>query len=255
MKLIDGMLHWQTIRNQLSDEISIGLVTTMGCLHQGHRSLIQQAKSENDVVVVSIFVNPTQFNERQDYEHYPDTLEADLKLLAELNVDYVLCPDELAIYPNGSIFSLDTTHSMAAIFEGKQRPAHFNGMLTVVMKLLQLVRPTNAYFGEKDYQQYVLVKAMVEDFFLPVTIIACPTLREASGLAKSSRNSRLSATEKQLAERAIHLIQQTTLATLAATKQQLTQLGVTVEYLESYDDRIFSAICIGATRLIDNFLP
>jgi len=253
MKIVRSVADWQNIRKELANELSIGFVPTMGSLHKGHASLIQRSKDENDVTVLSIFVNPTQFDKKQDYENYPSNFEADIAIASELNADYILIPDVKEIYPDGSFLSIDTNHPSATILEGEQRPEHFKGVLTVVMKLLLIVSPTRVYFGEKDYQQYVLIQSMIKDFFLAVDPIACPTIRETSGLPYSSRNSRLSSEEKGLAERANQLIRRVNSTPLSKIKAQLNQMGITIEYLEQHKNRIFSAINIGAVRIIDNF--
>lgn len=197
---IKRIKDWKKIRAKIKSNLSIGFVPTMGALHEGHCSLIQRSKQENDITVLSIFVNSTQFNEPDDYKNYPRNMESDLKLVEKFNVDYIFVPDEKEIYPEGNNIYFNTDHPLSKMFEGKHRPGHFNGVLTVVMKLFQLVRPTRAYFGEKDYQQYLLIKSMAENFFMPINICVCPTIREKSGLPLSSRNSRLSKDEKEPAE-------------------------------------------------------
>src|SRR5262249_39761740 len=158
---------------------------TMGHLHVGHLSLCHRAKIENDVTVVSIFINPTQFNEANDFKSYPRTLEQDKTLLMEADIDYVFVPETEAIYRDN--YEMVVSESLlSTCLEGEFRPGHFNGMLTVVLKLLNLIHPTRAYFGEKDYQQLLLIKKMVEAFFLPIEIIGCPILRDTDGVAFSS---------------------------------------------------------------------
>ena len=253
MKCIRRIIIWQKIRKKLLDTLTIGFVPTMGFLHQGHAALIERARNENDIVILSIFVNPTQFSNKEDYKAYPKCLDKDLTLAASLGVDYVLVPDAQDMYPKGSLCFIETDHPLANVFEGEHRPGHFTGVLTVVMKLLQLVQPTRAYFGEKDYQQFVLIQAMVDDFFMSVDIKACSTVREPSGLPFSSRNSRLTESEKALAECTSALLRQTTLENIAKINTKLKRLGITVEYLDCYHNRIFSALRIGEIRLIDNF--
>ena len=169
---------------------SVGFVPTMGALHAGHRSLLERARAENDAVVLSIFVNPAQFNDPGDLERYPRTLEEDLALAGTL-VDHVLVPDPRDMYPDGYQYRV-SEHGLSATLEGAHRPGHFDGVLTVVLKLLNLVRPDRAYFGEKDRQQLELVQGMVRAFHLGVAIVPCPTVRDPDGLAQSSRNRRLS---------------------------------------------------------------
>src|SRR3990167_8680513 len=164
MKIINNIKEWKKIRGNLSDDLKIGFVPTMGCLHQGHASLIKNSVSQNDITVLSIFVNPTQFNDPSDYQHYPKTVDDDIELARQLNVDYVITPDAEGMYPNGNQIQLITDHPFSTIMEGHYRPGHFNGVLTVVMKLLMLIRATKIYFGEKDYQQYFLVNELSKKY-------------------------------------------------------------------------------------------
>jgi pantoate--beta-alanine ligase len=168
-----------------------GLVPTMGYLHEGHLSLLRAARDANDTVVMSLFVNPTQFGPREDLAAYPRDIPRDLYLASNAGVDVVFMPDADEVYPAG----FDTwvePGALAVRWEGERRPNHFRGVATVVLKLFQMVRPERAYFGEKDYQQLKVVSKMVEDFNLPIEIVACPTVRESDGLALSSRNAYLS---------------------------------------------------------------
>ncbi len=179
----------------------IGFAPTMGALHLGHISLYETAKKENDEIISSIFVNPTQFNNPDDFEKYPQTLENDLKLLEKAGVDAVYVPKAIDIYPEGLKSKHYDFDGLDNEMEGKYRPGHFHGVGTVVEELLRQIQPHNAYFGEKDYQQLAIIKKMVEKTKLPVKILGVPTLRENSGLAMSSRNLRL--TEKQRKEATI----------------------------------------------------
>ena len=179
----------------------IGFAPTMGALHLGHISLYETAKKENDEIISSIFVNPTQFNNPDDFEKYPQTLENDLKLLEKAGVDAVYVPKAIDIYPEGLKSKHYDFDGLDNEMEGKYRPGHFDGVGTVVEELLRQAQPHNAYFGEKDYQQLAIIKKMVEKTKLPVKIHGVPTLRENSGLAMSSRNLRL--TEKQRKEATI----------------------------------------------------
>ena len=179
----------------------IGFAPTMGALHLGHISLYEAAKKENDEVISSIFVNPTQFNNADDFEKYPQTLEDDLKLLENAGVDAVYVPKAIDIYPEGLKSKHYDFDGLDQEMEGKFRPGHFDGVGTVVEELLRQVQPHNAYFGEKDYQQLAIIKKMVKKTNLPVKIHGVPTLREQSGLALSSRNLRLD--EKQRKEAVI----------------------------------------------------
>lgn len=170
--------------------LSIGFVPTMGALHQGHLSLIEKARFENDITVVSIFVNPTQFNDPNDLLNYPRTPEKDLELLSQAGCDFVFMPSVEEIYPPSFHFSY-TIGPLANRMEGKYRPGHFQGVVAVVYRLFEIVQPHRAYFGEKDFQQLAIIKKMVSDLKLPIEIIPCPIIREPDGLAMSSRNLRL----------------------------------------------------------------
>jgi pantoate--beta-alanine ligase len=187
--------HLQTLLNQGK---SIGLVPTMGALHAGHTSLVIKAAAENDVVVVSIFVNPTQFNDPADLEKYPRTLDRDLELLQSLNVAIVFAPSVKEMYPEEDHRTFDFGH-LNQVMEGARREGHFNGVAQIVSKLFDLVRPGRAYFGQKDFQQLVIIRKLVELLQNPVEIIACPIIREEDGLAMSSRNALLSSEERKLA--------------------------------------------------------
>lgn len=175
----------------------IGFAPTMGALHLGHISLYETAKKENDEIISSIFVNPTQFNNPDDFEKYPQTLENDLKLLEKAGVDAVYVPKAIDIYPEGLKSKHYDFDGLDNEMEGKYRPGHFDGVGTVVEELLRQVQPHNAYFGEKDYQQLAIIKKMVEKTKLPVKIHGVPTLREEDGLAMSSRNVRLTETQRK----------------------------------------------------------
>ena len=185
MQVFETIKDLQNELNQLKGK-SIGLIPTMGALHQGHLSLIKQSIKDNDITVVSIFVNPTQFNDKKDLDKYPRTLEEDCQLIKTLGVNFVFAPTVKEIYPEP-----DTrTFSYAPqdeVMEGRYRPGHFKGMCQVVSKLFSIVCPTRAYFGEKDYQQLIIVKKMVEDLNFDIEIVGCPIIRENDGLALSSR--------------------------------------------------------------------
>ncbi|HEY5552155.1 MAG TPA: pantoate--beta-alanine ligase, partial [Opitutaceae bacterium] len=168
----------------------IGFVPTMGALHEGHRSLLRRARAENELVVTSVFVNPTQFDNKDDLATYPRTLESDVEFAGDL-VDAVVAPNAAALYADDYRYRVIET-DLSRVMEGEQRPGHFDGVLTVVMKFLNLVRPERAYFGRKDWQQLQLVRGMAAAFFLPVEIVECETERDPDGLAMSSRNRRLS---------------------------------------------------------------
>ena len=175
----------------------IGFAPTMGALHQGHLSLYKAAKKENDEVISSIFVNPTQFNNPDDFQKYPKTLEKDLELLEKAGVDAVYVPNVEEMYPDGLNSKKYDFDGLENEMEGKYRPGHFDGVGTIVEELFRQVQPHNAYFGEKDYQQLAIIKKMVEKTKLPVKIHGVPTLREEDGLAMSSRNVRLTETQRK----------------------------------------------------------
>ena len=177
---------------------TIGLVPTMGALHQGHLELVKIAKQYSDLVVVSIFINPTQFNNQEDFEKYPKTLDKDLELLDKSGVDYLFLPDTMEIYPSKPMLSIDFGH-LDKILEGSFRPGHFNGVGIVVSKLLNIVKPHHAYFGQKDLQQVAIIKRLVLDLSFDVIINVVPTVREEDGMALSSRNLRLDSESRQSA--------------------------------------------------------
>jgi len=230
-------------------EGSVGVVPTMGALHAGHMSLVDSAKLDNDCVVVSIFVNPTQFNQSSDLATYPNTLDADIKRLSAAGVDAVFLPDFAMIYPDNYRYQLSENH-LSQRYCGAHRPGHFDGVLTVVMKLFNLIKPKRAYFGEKDYQQLSLIRGLVEAFFLDVHIVSCPIVRETDGLAMSSRNLKLSPIERKMAPQLYATLMADT--SLATKKQHLTSIGFDVDYLEVMDDRLLVAASLGEIRLIDN---
>lgn len=181
-----------------TDPAGVGFVPTMGALHAGHRSLVERARKENEVVVVSVFVNPTQFNDKNDLRHYPRTPEADARLLEEAGADLVLMPSVEEIYPEEDTRQFDFGQ-IDKVMEGATRPGHFNGVAQVVSRLFDIVRPARAYFGEKDFQQIAVIRAMVEQLSLPVEIVDCPIVRGEDGLALSSRNTLLDAEHRAAA--------------------------------------------------------
>jgi pantoate--beta-alanine ligase len=206
---------------------------------------------ENEIVVLSIYVNPLQFNEAHDFKQYPRTEAADLELADESGVDVVLLPNTDQLYADQEFFRITSNHPMTRIAEGPARPSHFDGMLTVVLKLLSAVRPNTAYFGEKDYQQLCLVEAMVAAFFLPVTIRPVPTVREQTGLALSSRNRLLTVSQREIADRfASEFLNPS--HTLVSLREALLALPLELDYLIEINERWLVAIRLGSTRLIDN---
>lgn len=242
---------------------TVGLVPTMGALHEGHASLIRRAREDNDYVVVSVFVNPLQFNEREDYDNYPRNLPADTAFLRTLGVDYVLAPTVSDMYPGNGPEITVTTGKMGRVLEGASRPHHFDGVATVVTKLFNIVRPTCAYFGQKDAQQVAVVKRLVTDLNLGVSIVAAPIVRTPDGLAESSRNLRLSPAERTQAlalPRALSALAQG--AELPEVQARLADL-VELDYLVVVDPKTLQeteerpalalgAVRVGEVRLIDN---
>ncbi len=194
IKTIKEMQAWS--RHQVKIGKSIGFVPTMGALHAGHKSLLERARLENDIVVSSIYINPTQFGSQEDLARYPQTFEADRQLCEAAGVDCVFAPEN--VYESDSQTWV-VVEKLQQMLEGKSRPGHFNGVATVVTKLFNIVHPTRAYFGRKDAQQLVVIKTMVKELNMDLDIIPCDTVREADGLAMSSRNRFLSPTERQQA--------------------------------------------------------
>ncbi len=250
MHIYNDMNEWRRARQTLATDCSVGFVPTMGNLHLGHASLFSSSIKENDYTVASIFINPTQFNQRDDFKQYPRTLDDDLELLAKTGVDYCILPDEKTIYSDHYRYQLDET-SYSNQMEGLHRPGHFKGVLTVVMKLLNLAKPQRAYFGEKDYMQLQLIRDMVNTFFMDIEIIGCKTIREASGLAFSSRNSRLNPAARELADQFARVFHQR--VSCEQIISELQAMGVIVEYIEEHEGRRFAAVMIDGIRLIDNY--
>lgn len=261
----------------LSQKKKIGFVPTMGALHQGHLSLMEQSLSNNDITVISIFVNPTQFNNKEDLEKYPRTLESDLKKVEGLNKNIVVyAPSTDDIYEGRTESKHFDYDGLEFQMEGKHRPGHFDGVGTIVKKLFEIIQPTNAYFGEKDFQQLQIVKKLVEKHQLPVTVIGCDIHREDNGLAMSSRNERLSFEEREKASIIYKIITDAKklFATKSAkevtgwvTKEFAKQRLFELEYFEIADEetlqtckrksnkknyRGFIAVFVNNIRLIDN---
>ena len=276
MKIVKGIKELKGyLVDSKRDGKRVGLVPTMGALHKGHLSLVERCVRENDICVVSVFVNPTQFNDKHDLETYPRTLEADCALLESAGCDYVFAPSVEEMYPEPDTRTFDFGTVMQ-VMEGARRPGHFNGVAQVVSKLFYIVEPDNAYFGEKDFQQIAVIRAMVKQLQIPVQINACPIVREADGLALSSRNTRLTPALRQKAPLIARTLQES--KRLAATKsvQEVIDYVVTtlnaepdleVEYYEIVDgdslvsirdwkDTTYAVGCVtvycGEVRLIDN---
>lgn len=247
MKRLESISSFKDWRSSV--EGTVGFVPTMGALHEGHLSLIRRARAENQNVITSIFVNPTQFNDPKDLEKYPRTLEQDLRLLESEKVDAVFLPNYKEMYQDNYEIQVKE-NNLSTKFCGAHRPGHFDGVLTVVMKLLNIVHPQNAYFGEKDYQQYLLIKKMAESLFMSVRITPIPIIREKDGLAMSSRNLLLSNEARAKAPRLHHWITQK--MGLDEIKQHLTEEGFRVDYLEEFDGRRLVAAYLENVRLIDN---
>jgi pantoate--beta-alanine ligase len=251
MQIIRSLAEFRKIRQNLSSN-SIGFVPTMGNLHAGHQSLLEYSVANNDLSILSIYVNPTQFNNKADLKNYPRTIEEDCALAKKLRVDYILIPQYEEIYSDNYAFRISENTELSKILEGKCRSGHFTGMLTIVAKLLLITKPTKAYFGEKDYQQYLLVKEMSESFFLDTQIIALPTKRDNNGLALSSRNNLLSTAQLQQAPLFPRLLSSAKLSEKEIS-QLLTKEGFIVDYIKTYKNRRFGAVKLGKVRLIDNF--
>jgi pantoate--beta-alanine ligase len=241
--------EWREQRRAMEDSgLSVGFVPTMGALHAGHRSLLERARAENDRVVLSIFVNPTQFEDPADLNRYPRALDADLALAGAL-ADHVLVPRPAEMYPDAYRYRM-TEYTLSSRLEGAHRPGHFEGVLTVVLKLLNIVRPHRAYFGEKDRQQLELVHGMARALFLPVEIVPCPTVRDTDGVALSSRNSRLSPPARARAAAFPRILRRS--ADAAAAAAALTEAGFGVDYVEDHDGVRLAAVRLEDVRLIDN---
>lgn len=280
MRLFHYIAELRTYLQSLRrEEKSIGFVPTMGALHEGHLSLIRRAKGDCDVAVGSIFVNPKQFGPQEDYQTYPRDLQHDLQLATTIGLDAVFAPDLDEMYPDGYQTYVEV-QQLGRVLEGEHRPGHFIGVATVVTKLLNIVQPDRAYFGQKDYQQAVLVERMVRDLNIPTEIVVMPTVREPDGLALSSRNAYLSPAERQQATilfRSLLLAQQALCRgerdaqTIRKEMEALIskEPGAKTDYVAIADPETLDilskipeqgailvalAVRIGKTRLIDNML-
>jgi len=277
MKLIRSIRKIQeTLNREKKKSKSIGFIPTMGYLHEGHLSLIRRGRKETDIVVVSIFVNPTQFGPREDYKRYPRNLRKDLKLCEEEGVDYVFSPSVKSIYPKG----YSTYVSVEGLTEnlcGKFRPGHFRGVTTVVTKLFNIVKPDAAYFGQKDAQQAIVIRRMADDLNMNINIKILPTVRESDGLAISSRNNYLSYDERQaastlyrslqLARDLIKLGKKDAAYIIGQMRKMLASVATKIDYISIVDLKtlkdvktikgkvlIALAVWVGRTRLIDNIV-
>jgi pantoate--beta-alanine ligase len=239
---------WRERRRALEGH-SVGFVPTMGALHAGHASLVQRCRAENEFVVASIFVNPSQFNDPKDLERYPRTLQQDVALLESLGADEILIPTAAELYPHGYRFRVEPDAG-DPMLEGVYRPGFLQGVLTVVLKLLNLVRAHRAYFGEKDFEQLRAVTEMAREFFLRTEIVACPTVREESGLAMSSRNMLLSPLARERASSLFRIL--STARNCAEARAELQAQGFRVDYVEDRWGRRLAAVFLENVRLIDN---
>ena len=271
-----------TLKNSLdewkSSGFSIGFVPTMGALHQGHVSLIEQAISKNNKVVCSIFVNPTQFNDLKDLENYPKKIEEDLALLKKVGCDLVFIPSIKDMYPKGNEILKFNLNGLDSIMEGAKRPGHFDGVCTIVNKLFKIVQPNNAYFGQKDFQQLAIIRQLNENQNFNINIFGCPIIREKDGLAMSSRNSLLNTKERIIAKNIFNI--------LLKAKAQFPDLSIeevksfveielnavsafSIDYVEIVNTKTLKplnnleknepailcvAVFLGSVRLIDNIL-
>ena len=248
MKVIKTVEEFKNIRKTLEGK-KIGFVPTMGGLHQGHLSLVKKSVSENEVTVVSVYLNPTQFNDKKDLETYPADFKEDKAFLEKENVDYLFAPTYDQMYPDSYRYKV-TESELSKTLCGASRPGHFDGVLTVVMKLFNIVRPVNAYFGEKDFQQYELLRGMIDAFFMDINIVPCPIVREENGLAVSSRNRKLSEQGLKTAPRLHEILCEN--STLEQKKKELESSGFKVDYLTLKDNRLYAAAFLENVRLIDN---
>lgn len=278
MKVLKTITEYEYFRkNQIAEGMSTGFVPTMGALHEGHLSLVKKAGELSDVVIVSIFVNPNQFNDPNDLKNYPRDIDSDIRLLSNQRVDAVFTPDVDEVYPAPDTRQFDFG-PMEKVMEGEHRPGHFNGVAQVVSRLFDIIQPDKAFFGQKDFQQLAIIHELVRKLKLNIEIIPCPIIREPGGLAMSSRNQLLSKEEKQHAEnisktlfRARELKNELSLAALK--KWAIESLNkdplIDVEYFEIVDTKSLMAcknwkdpgekiacvaIKIGRIRLIDNII-
>lgn len=268
----------ETSKGHILHGRTIGFVPTMGALHEGHLSLVRASRRENDITVVSIFVNPLQFGPAEDFNQYPRDIEGDMEKLSESGVDVLFLPDKNHMYPKGFCTTVEVS-GLSDKLCGAFRPGHFRGVATVVTKLFNIVTPTRAYFGQKDYQQTLIIKRLVQDLDMNIDIVVCPTVREVDGLAMSSRNLYLDEKERVAATvlyRALRsgyeavksgIIKKEEIVKIMREKVEAEPLVTEIQYLSVYDPGdlaelkvvkeealLAGAIKIGKTRLIDNIL-
>lgn len=248
MNIVTSINEWREIRRQLNGK-TIGLVHTMGHLHAGHMSLCARSKQENDITVAAIFVNPTQFNQTSDFDLYPRTLEEDKALLMKEGIDYLVLFPASDLYRDDYQIQVSETE-ISKVLEGEYRPGHFTGMLTIVLKFLNIVAPTRSYYGEKDFQQLMLIKKMAHALFLAIDIVGCETRRADDDLALSSRNTRLTKEQREFANHFPKLLQSKLSA--EEVSAELRNLGFKVDYVVDLWQRRLGAVWVGDVRLIDN---
>lgn len=251
IKIFNTVAEFKKFRKEISiisPNSVVGFAPTMGALHQGHAELLKQARQSCDIVILSLFVNPTQFNDPNDFKNYPITLESDIELAQKLNIDAIIIPNYEEIYKDNYAYKV-TESQFSTFLCGASRPGHFDGVLTVVMKLFNIVSPHKVFFGEKDYQQLQLIKKMIATFFMDIELIPVPTVRHDDGLAMSSRNTRLTSEERQIAPMIYKIISQA-----PSAEQAITQLSKTfkVDYVVDLEGRRYVAVFLGKVRLIDN---
>lgn len=276
MKILHTVVEVEeTIYKLKNDGKSIGFVPTMGALHDGHISLVKESNKKNNISVVSIFVNPTQFNNKEDLEKYPHNIEKDSQLLAKNGVDIIFAPSVEEIYPEPDTRQFDFG-KLDKVMEGQFRPGHFNGVAQVVSRLFDIIKPDKAYFGEKDFQQLAIIRDMVKQYNIPVQIVAMPIKRQENGLAMSSRNQRLSETQRQEATNIYKTLSESkNLALTTSVEDVITFVtqninktdcleveyydivdGNTLQSISNWQDTKYAVGCIavfcGDVRLIDN---
>ncbi len=240
--------EWLQFKKTISGK-TLGFVPTMGALHEGHISLLRRSMNENELTMASIFVNPTQFNDPNDLTNYPKTPKEDLALLESAGVHFLFCPEISDLYPDQYRYQV-TEKEESKVLCGAHRPGHFDGVLTIVLKLLNLSQANRAYFGEKDFQQLRLIQGMARAFFIPTEIISCPTLRESDGLAMSSRNRRLTPEQREHARTFPKILKEA--PSVESAIQELKNQHFEVDYVEERWGRRLGAVRLGAVRLIDH---
>ncbi len=275
MRVIETVSEMLHISSQWDNNQVIGFVPTMGALHQGHLALVKESKKQSDLTIVSIYVNPSQFGPNEDFDKYPKTFEADSKLLEALDVDYIFLPNDKEMYPQGYNTWVEV-NELTSVLCGAKRPGHFRGVCTIVLKLVNIVRPSLMFMGEKDFQQVAVLKTMLKDLNILTKIVACPIVRDVDGLALSSRNKYLNDSDRTIAptiyktllkaKEAFYNNELDTLEQLASyVENELDLTRFIIDYIEIVDsgdlkrrkyiekgNRLLIAVYLGQTRLIDN---